>query len=88
MDAFTQNIADGAYGENLKNIGLTGDLLFTKGSIGQTWQGIYGEDGIGGWNFAYEVFKTLGETSAENNPVLETLRDSFSQRIERFYANR
>lgn len=88
VDAFTQNIADGAYGENLKNIGLTGDLLFTKGSIGQTWQGIYGEDGIGGWNFAYEVFKTLGEKSAENNPVLETLRDSFSQRIERFYANR
>ncbi len=88
VDAFTQNIADGAYGENLKNLGLTGDLLFTKGSISQTFSGIYGEDGIGGWNFAYEAFKTLGEKSAENNPLLETLRDSFSQRVEDFYAGR
>lgn len=88
VDAFTKNIADGVYGENLKNLGLTGDLLFTKGSIGQTWQGIYGEDGIGGWNFAYDIFKTLGEKSAENNPLLEGLRDSFSQRVESFYAGR
>ena len=88
VDAFTKNIADGVYGENLKNMGLTGDLLLTPGSIGQTFSGIYGEDGIGGWNFAYEAFKTLGEKSAENNPALEWLRDTFSQRVEDFYAGR
>ena len=88
VDEFCQNIADGAYGENLKNLGLTGDLLFTRGSIGQTWDGIYGEDGIGGWNFAYDIFKTLGEKSADNNVVLGGLRDWFSQKVENFYANR
>lgn len=88
VDEFCQNIADGAYGENLKNLGLTGDLLFTRGSIGQTWDGIYGEDGIGGWNFAYDIFKTLGEKSADNNVVLGGLRDWFSQKVESFYANR
>lgn len=88
VDEFCQNIADGAYGENLKNLGLTGDLLFTKGSIGQMWDGIYGEDGIGGWNFAYDIFKTLGEKSAENNVVLGGLRDWFSNKVEKFYAGR
>ena len=88
VDEFCQNIADGAYGENLKNLGLTGDLLFTRGSIGQTWDGIYGEDGIGGWNFTYDIFKTLGEKSADNNVVLGGLRDWFSQKVENFYANR
>ena len=87
VDEFCKNIADGAYGENLKNLGLTGDLLFTKGSIGQTWNGIYGEDGIGGWNFAYDIFKTLGEKSADNNVVLGGLRDWFSKSVENFYAN-
>lgn len=88
VDEFCQNIADGAYGENLKNLGLTGGLLFTKGSIGQMWDGIYGEDGIGGWNFAYDIFKTLGEKSAENNVVLGGLRDWFSNKVENFYAGR
>ena len=86
VDEFCQNIADGAYGENLKNLGLTGDLLFTKGSIGQMWDGIYGEDGIGGWNFAYDIFKTLGEKSADNNVVLGGLRDWFSNKVKNFYA--
>lgn len=88
VDEFCQNIVDGVYGENLKNLGLTGDLLFTKGSIGQMWDGIYGEDGIGGWNFVYDIFKTLGEKSAENNVVLGGLRDWFSNKVEKFYAGR
>ena len=88
VDEFCQNIADGVYGENLKNLGLTGDLLFTKGSIGQMWDGIYGEDGIGGWNFVYDIFKTLGEKSAENNVVLGGLRNWFSNKVEKFYAGR
>lgn len=88
VDEFCQNIVDGVYGENLKNLGLTGDLLFTKGSIGQMWDGTYGEDGIGGWNFVYDIFKTLGEKSAENNVVLGGLRDWFSNKVEKFYAGR
>lgn len=86
VDEFCQNIVDGVYGENLKNLGLTGDLLFSKGSIGQTWNGVFGEEGMGFWNFLYSSFETLGEKSAENNVVLGGLRDWFSKKVTNFYA--
>ena len=40
------------------------------------------------WIFAYDIFKPLGEKSADNNVVLGGLRDWFSQSVENFYANR
>ncbi len=88
VDEFCRNIAEGAYGENLKNLGLTGDLLFTGGSIGQTWDGIFGEEGIGFWNFVYNTMDTLGEKSADNNVVLGGLRNWVSKNVHDFYAGR
>ena len=88
VDEFCQSIVDGAYGENIKNMGLTGDLLFSEGSIGQTWDGVFGEDGIGFWHFLYDTFETLGEKSAENNTVLGGLRDWFSDKVRNYYAGR
>ena len=87
VDEFCKNVTDGAYGENLKNIGLTGDLLLSKGSIGQTWNGIFGEDGMGFMGFVDGICQTATEATTDHSLVSGYLLEHFNNKIEQFYEN-
>ena len=87
VDEFCKNVTDGAYGENLKNIGLTGDLLLSKGSIGQTWNGIFGEDGMGFTGFVDGICQTATEATTDHSLVSGYLLEHFNNKIEQFYEN-
>ena len=87
VDEFCKNVTDGAYGENLKNIGLTGDLLLSKGSIGQTWNGIFGEDGMGFMGFVDGVCQTATEATTDHSLISGYLLEHFNNKIEQFYEN-
>ena len=87
VDEFCKKVADGAYGENLKNIGLTGDLLLSKGSIGQTWNGIFGEDGMGFMGFVDGICQTATEATTDHSLVSGYLLEHFNNKIEQFYEN-
>lgn len=87
VDEFCKNVTDGAYGENLKNIGLTGDLLLSKGSIGQTWNGIFGEDGMGFMGFADGICQTATEATTDHSLISGYLLEHFNNKIEQFYEN-
>lgn len=87
VDEFCKNVTDGAYGENLKNIGLTGDLLLSKGSIGQTWNGIFGEDGMGFMGFVDGICQTATEATTDHSLISGYLLEHFNNRIEQFYEN-
>ena len=87
VDEFCKNVTDGAYGENLKNIGLTGDLLLSKGSIGQTWNGIFGEAGMGFMGFVDGICQTATEATTDHSLVSGYLLEHFNNKIEQFYEN-
>ena len=87
VDEFCKKVTDGAYGENLKNIGLTGDLLLSKGSIGQTWNGIFGEDGMGFMGFVDGICQTATEATTDHSLVSGYLLEHFNNKIEQFYEN-
>lgn len=87
VDEFCKNVTDGAYGENLKNIGLTGDLLLSKGSIGQTWNGIFGEDGMGFMGFVDGICQTATEATTDHSLVSGYLLEHFNNKIEQFYED-
>lgn len=87
VDEFCKKVTDGAYGENLKNIGLTGDLLLSKGSIGQTWNGIFGEDGMGFMGFVDGICRTATEATTDHSLVSGYLLEHFNNKIEQFYEN-
>lgn len=87
VDEFCKNVTDGAYGENLKNIGLTGDLLLSKGSIGQTWNGIFGEDGMGFMGFVDGICQTATEATTDHSLVSGYLLEHFNNKIEQFYES-
>lgn len=87
VDEFCKNVTDGAYGENLKNIGLTGDLLLSKGSIGQTWNGIFGEDGMGFMGFVDGICQTATEATTDHSLISGYLLEHFNNKIEQFYEN-
>ena len=87
VDEFCKKVTDGAYGENLKNIGLTGDLLLSKGSIGQTWNGIFGEDGMGFTGFVDGICQTATEATTDHSLVSGYLLEHFNNKIEQFYES-
>ena len=87
VDEFCKKVTDGAYGENLKNIGLTGDLLLSKGSIGQTWNGIFGEDGMGFMGFVDGICQTATEATTDHSLISGYLLEHFNNKIEQFYEN-
>ena len=87
VDEFCKKVTDGAYGENLKNIGLTGDLLLSKGSIGQTWNGIFGEDGMGFMGFVDGICQTATEATTDHSLISDYLLEHFNNKIEQFYEN-
>ena len=87
VDEFCKKVTDGAYGENLKNIGLTGDLLLSKGSIGQTWNGIFGEDGMGFMRFVDGICQTATEATTDHSLISGYLLEHFNNKIEQFYEN-
>ena len=83
-EELTQRIADGAYGENIKNFSDAVDLVSSWQSIKDTTVGIFGEDGLG-WG----IFGNMGDTANEmikGSRVAEQYVEWFNSAVKDFYT--
>ena len=83
-EELAQRIADGAYGENIKNISDAVDLVSSWQSIKDTTTGIFGEDGLG-WG----IFGNMGDTANEmikGSRVAEQYVEWFNSAVKDFYT--
>ncbi len=83
-EELAQRIADGAYGENIKNISDAVDLVSSWQSIKDTTTGIFGEDGLG-WG----IFGNMGDTANEmikGSRVAEQYIEWFNSAVKDFYT--
>lgn len=79
-----QRIADGAYGENIKNFSDAVDLVSSWQSVKDTATGIFGEDGLG-WG----IFGNMGDTANEmikGSRVAEQYVEWFNSAVKDFYT--
>ena len=83
-EELTQRIADGAYGENIKNFSDAVDLVSSWQSIKDTATGIFGEDGLG-WG----IFGNMSDTANEmikGSSVAEQYVEWFNSAVKDFYT--
>lgn len=83
-EELTQRIADGAYGENIKNFSDAVDLVSSWQSIKDTTTGIFGEDGLG-WG----IFGNMSDTANEmikGSRVAEQYVEWFNSAVKDFYT--
>lgn len=83
-EELAQRIADGAYGENIKNISGALDLVSSWQSVKDTATGIFGEDGLG-WG----IFGNMGDTANEmiqGSRVAEQYVEWFNSAVRDFYT--
>lgn len=83
-EELTQRIADGAYGENIKNFSDAVDLVSSWQSVKDTATGIFGEDGLG-WG----IFGNMGDTANEmikGSRVAEQYVEWFNSAVKDFYT--
>ena len=79
-----QRIADGAYGENIKNFSDAVDLVSSWQSIKDTTVGVFGKDGLG-WG----IFGNMGDTANEmikGSRVAEQYVEWFNSAVKDFYT--
>lgn len=83
-EELTQRIADGAYGENIKNFSDAVDLVSSWQSIKDTTVGVFGKDGLG-WG----IFGNMGDTANEmigGSSVAEQYVEWFNSAVKDFYT--
>lgn len=83
-EELAQRIADGAYGENIKNISGALDLVSSWQSVKDTATGIFGEDGLG-WG----IFGNMSDTANEmikGSSVAEQYVEWFNSAVKDFYT--
>ena len=83
-EELAQRIADGAYGENIKNISGALDLVSSWQSVKDTATGIFGEDGLG-WG----IFGNMSDTANEmikGSRVAEQYVEWFNSAVRDFYT--
>ena len=83
-EELAQRIADGAYGENIKNISGALDLVGSWQSVKDTASGIFGEDGLG-WG----IFGNMSDTANEmikGSSVAEQYVEWFNSAVKDFYT--
>lgn len=83
-EELTRRIADGAYGENIKNFSDAVDLVSSWQSVKDTATGIFGEDGLG-WG----IFGNMGDTANEmikGSRVAEQYVEWFNSAVKDFYT--
>ena len=83
-EELAQRIADGAYGENIKNISGVLDLVSSWQSVKDTATGIFGEDGLG-WG----IFGNMSDTANEmikGSSVAEQYVEWFNSAVKDFYT--
>lgn len=83
-EELTQRIADGAYGENIKNFSDAVDLVSSWQSIKDTTVGVFGKDGLG-WG----IFGNMGDTANEmikGSRVAEQYVEWFNSAVKDFYT--
>ena len=82
-EELAQRIADGAYGENIKNFSDAVDLVSSWQSIKDTTVGVFGKDGLG-WG----IFGNMGDTANEmikGSRVAEQYVEWFNSAVKDFY---
>ena len=83
-EELAQRIADGAYGENIKNFSDAVDLVSSWQSIKDTTVGVFGKDGLG-WG----IFGNMGDTANEmikGSSVAEQYVEWFNSAVKDFYT--
>lgn len=83
-EELAQRIADGAYGENIKNFSDAVDLVSSWQSVKDTTTGIFGEDGLG-WG----IFGNMSDTANEmikGSSVAEQYVEWFNSAVKDFYT--
>lgn len=83
-EELTQRIADGAYGENIKNFSDAVDLVSSWQSIKDTTVGVFGKDGLG-WG----IFGNMSDTANEmikGSRVAEQYVEWFNSAVKDFYT--
>lgn len=83
-EELTQRIADGAYGENIKNFSDAVDLVSSWQSVKDTTVGVFGKDGLG-WG----IFGNMGDTANEmikGSRVAEQYVEWFNSAVKDFYT--
>ena len=83
-EELAQRIADGAYGENIKNFSDAVDLVSSWQSIKDTTVGVFGKDGLG-WG----IFGHMGDTANEmikGSRVAEQYVEWFNSAVKDFYT--
>ena len=83
-EELTQRIADGAYGENIKNFSDAVDLVSSWQSIKDTTIGVFGKDGLG-WG----ILGNMGDTANEmigGSRVAEQYVEWFNSAVKDFYT--
>lgn len=83
-EELTQRIADGAYGENIKNFSDAVDLVSSWQSIKDTTVGVFGKDGLG-WG----IFSNMSDTANEmikGSRVAEQYVEWFNSAVKDFYT--
>ena len=83
-EELTQRIADGAYGENIKNFSDAVDLVSSWQSIKDTTVGVFGKDGLG-WG----IFGNMSDTANEmikGSSVSEQYVEWFNSAVKDFYT--
>ena len=83
-EELTQRIADGAYGENIKNFSDAVDLVSSWQSVKDTATGVFGKDGLG-WG----IFGNMGDTANEmigGSRVAEQYVEWFNSAVKDFYT--
>ena len=83
-EELAQRIADGAYGENIKNFSDAVDLVSSWQSIKDTTVGVFGKDGLG-----LGIFGNMGDTANEmikGSRVAEQYVEWFNSAVKDFYT--
>ena len=83
-EELAQRIADGAYGENIKNFSDAVDLVSSWQSIKDKTVGVFGKDGLG-WG----IFGNMGDTANEmikGSRVAEQYVEWFNSAVKDFYT--
>ena len=83
-EELAQRIADGAYGENIKNLTDTWSLISSWQSVKDTTIGIFGEDGLG-WGMLGNIGDTANEVF-DGSRVVQQYLDWFNGAVKDLYT--
>ena len=83
-EELAQRIADGAYGENIKNLTDTWSLISSWQSIKDTTIGIFGEEGLG-WGMLGNIGDTANEVF-DGSWVVQQYLDWFNGAVKDLYT--